>query len=92
MLGCDGKNDGSDGGSEERLEDDSAEDDDGHGEEEEGDLAPGWGLAGGLRSLHEGEAPVDLRSLLNANNLDADCDAGKFIMSRAVQRAYDSRF
>jgi hypothetical protein len=48
-------------------------------------------LVGGLRFLHEGDAPVGRRSLLNTNNLDADFDAGKFIMSRAVQRAYDSR-
>lgn len=72
MLGCDGEDNGSDDGGEKRLEDKSAEKQGADGEEKEGDLAPGLVLAGGLRFLHEGDAPVDWRSLLKANSLDAE--------------------
>ena len=76
MLGCDGEDDGSDDSCEERLEEESAEDEDADGEEEEGDLVPGRGLVGRVRFLHAGDAPVDWRSLLKANDLDAEARMG----------------
>ena len=56
-FGDDGKDDSSDDRGEERMEDEGAEDQNGDGEEEEGDLRPGW-VFSVTAFLHVGSAPL----------------------------------